>query len=110
MTMIVQEILRDEVYCQLMRQLTANKNPMSEERGWELLWLATGLFPPSKNLVKDLALFQVPLPHTHLLQRSHKNSVSADSVARLEKTLKAGQRKFPPHQVGCSPQCRVFLL
>jgi len=83
------EILRDEVYCQLMRQLTANKNPMSEERGWELLWMATGLFPPSKNLVKDLALFQ----------RSHKNSVSADSILRLEKTLKAGQRKFPPHQV-----------
>ena len=33
----------------------------NQERGWELLWLATGLFPPSKNLVKDLALFQVPL-------------------------------------------------
>ena len=33
------------------------------------------------------------------MQRSHKNSVSADSILRLEKTLKAGQRKFPPHQV-----------
>ena len=25
--------------------------------------------------------------------------MSADSILRLEKTLKAGQRKFPPHQV-----------
>ena len=84
-----QEILRDEVYCQIMKQLTGNKNPQAVERGWELMWLATGLFPCSKNLVKDLALFQ----------RTRRNPISDDSINRLEKTLKQGQRKFPPHQV-----------
>ena len=52
------EILRDEVYCQIMKQLTGNRNSHSEQRGWDLLWLATGLFPCSKNLMKDLTLFQ----------------------------------------------------
>ena len=77
------------MYCQIMKQLTANRNQQAVERGWELMWLAPGLFPWSKNLVKDLALFQ----------RTRKNPISDDSISRLEKTLKQGQRKFPPHQV-----------
>ncbi|KAG9012778.1 hypothetical protein FRB93_001332 [Tulasnella sp. JGI-2019a] len=42
--------LRDEIYCQVIKQLTGNPNPESIFHGWQLMCVLLATFPPSKNL------------------------------------------------------------
>lgn len=51
----------------------------SEEKGWELLWLCTGLFPPSNIL----------LPHVQkFLQAKKHYPLAPDCMQRLQKALR----------------------
>ena len=53
------------------------------------MWLATGLFAPSQMLLKELMIFL----------RTRRHPIAIDCLQRLHKTLRNGQRKYPPHLV-----------
>ncbi|KAM4628965.1 unconventional myosin-VIIa [Polymixia lowei] len=84
------EPLRDEIYCQIMKQMTSNNNRFSLEQGWQLLWLCCGLFPPSQSLLKHTQRF---------LETRRQEPLAADCLQRLQGSLRMEPRKLPPHQV-----------
>ena len=88
---LAQESLRDEVYVQLIKQLIDNRSRMSEERGWELIWLCCGCFAASNSLVKELNKF--------FRAKASNQPLAVDCQSRLAKTIRNGQRKYPPHLV-----------
>ncbi|GCB64539.1 hypothetical protein scyTo_0007553 [Scyliorhinus torazame] len=83
-----EDTLQDEIYCQIVKQLTDNCNRYSVDNGWQLLWLCTGLFPPSNAL----------LPHVKRFLETHpEERLAADCIQRLNKVKRCGSRKNPPH-------------
>ncbi|KAI3369062.1 hypothetical protein L3Q82_026031 [Scortum barcoo] len=84
------EALRDEIYCQIMKQMTNNNNRFSMEQGWQLLWLCCGLFPPSQSLLKHTQRF---------LESRRREPLASDCLQRLQSSLRMEPRKLPPHQV-----------
>uniref|UniRef100_A0A8D2MYG7 Myosin VIIB n=1 Tax=Zonotrichia albicollis TaxID=44394 RepID=A0A8D2MYG7_ZONAL len=87
---IQEEVLRDEIYCQIMKQLTENRNRYSETKGWQLLWLCTGLFPPSKSLLKHTQKF---------IETRQKETLAPGCRRRIQTVMRSGCRKWAPHPV-----------
>ncbi|XP_032429118.1 unconventional myosin-VIIb [Xiphophorus hellerii] len=84
------EALRDEIYCQIMKQMTSNNNRFSIEQGWQLLWLCCGLFPPSQALLRHAQKF---------VESRRREQLASDCLQRLQSSLRIEPRKLPPHQV-----------
>nr|XP_034988804.1 unconventional myosin-VIIb isoform X1 [Zootoca vivipara] len=87
---IQEEVLRDEIYCQIMKQLTENTNRYSLNSGWQLLWLCTGLFPPSKSLLSHAQKF---------METRLKENLAMDCRRRMQRVMRSGCRKWAPHSV-----------
>ncbi|XP_053723097.1 LOW QUALITY PROTEIN: unconventional myosin-VIIa [Synchiropus splendidus] len=84
------EALRDEIYCQIIKQMTSNTSKFSMEHGWQLLWLCCGLFPPSQPLLKHTQKF---------LETRRREALAANCLQRLKSSVRTEPRKLPPHQV-----------
>ncbi|XP_066300897.1 unconventional myosin-VIIa-like isoform X2 [Branchiostoma lanceolatum] len=79
--------LRDEIYSQLMKQLTDNPAERSRERGWFLLALCAGCFAPSNLVTKVVRYF---------ISGHAPPEYSLYCEERLRRTCSNGTRSLPP--------------
>ncbi|CAF1669087.1 unnamed protein product, partial [Adineta ricciae] len=84
--------LKEELYCQLIKQLTFCQDMRIEARIWELLWLLTGVLVPGKVLFHHVALFL----------RSSSNPTALECYNRIQKIQKQGERERGPHIIECN--------
>ncbi|KAF8828813.1 hypothetical protein HHX47_DHR3000364 [Lentinula edodes] len=85
--------LRDEIYCQVMKQLSKNPNPESVFKGWQLLCVLLITFPPSK----DFEMYLRSFIQTHLSHHEGRIDIMAKfSLRRLDVISKKGPRGKPP--------------
>ncbi|CAE6452501.1 unnamed protein product [Rhizoctonia solani] len=85
--------LRDEIYCQVVKQLTDNPSPESAFRGWQLLCVLLVTFPPSKNFEGYLRSFMLTkVKHTE----GRIDVMAKYCLHRLPVIAKKGPRGKPP--------------
>ena len=83
---ILRTELRDEILCQICKILTNNPSQASFARGWILLSLCIGCFPPSELFLNYLRAFI----------HSGPKGFAPYCLSRLVRTFKNGPRTQPP--------------
>nr|KAI8726144.1 myosin-VIIa-like [Biomphalaria glabrata] len=82
------KFLRDEIYCQIIKQLTNNNDKVQTDRGWSALTLLTSICPPSHELYEHVRAF--------LKASTHPLSTICESNLQLKKK-RGGCRLYSSH-------------
>ncbi|XP_008564302.1 PREDICTED: unconventional myosin-XVB-like [Galeopterus variegatus] len=81
--------LRDEIYCQVIKQVTGHPRPEHSARGWSFLSLLSGFFPPSTTLMPYVTKF--------LQDSGPSQELARSSQEHLQRTVKfGGRQRLPP--------------
>lgn len=85
-------VLRNEVFCQIMKQIHEHPSTKGAYRGWVLMTLCAGCFPPTVQLQPVLKSYLMSYMGT-----SDKLSLmAANCYKQLKRTLRLGVRKETP--------------
>lgn len=87
------EELRDEVYCQIVKQTGHNPNTQSAIKGWELMMICLSTFPPSSDMMPHLMAYCVSNLNNELPEIARYSEMC---LHRIPKICRLGPRRELP--------------
>ncbi|KAM9965453.1 hypothetical protein ACTFIW_005269 [Dictyostelium discoideum] len=89
------ESLRDEIYCQLIKQSTSNPIQDLNIRVWELIHFTCSTFPPTRKLIKYFAAYLKTTIQQSDVSKSVKDSAQASYFILQRFTLNGARKQVP---------------
>lgn len=84
--------LRDEVFCQLIKQTTKNPSPESTVKGWQLMAIVAGSIAPSP----DFRPYLISFCQSAMASGGQLGDYAKYALGRLAKTISLGPRREVP--------------
>ncbi len=101
--------LRDEIYCQLMKQTNHHPKPKHALKGWELCCMCCSLFTPSPDLREYVVSY---IQSCIALKDPDLSPKASYALKRLARTYMIGGRRYPASTIelkACTDAKPIFL-